>query len=108
MGDEDDGFALEVVEAEGSPLVRVRGELDVATAQELGSRLTELIGGMPDRITIDLSDTVFMDCSGARPICEARRQLPIETCRIVLLHPRPLIRMVLNLVGLDGPCLVEG
>jgi anti-anti-sigma factor len=57
-------FAVEV--SEGNPaMVRVRGELDAATAPELGERLDEIARAGGD-VELDLDRTSFIDSAGIR------------------------------------------
>lgn len=92
----------------GQPVLIIRGEVDMASAPELARELDKVLRQAPSRLIIDLTATTFMDCSGVRPIADARRRLREERCEIVLRRPSPLVRRVLEVVGLDGPCVVEG
>jgi anti-sigma B factor antagonist len=57
-------------EADGSIRVMVSGELDLAVAGQLESRLRELADG-GHRVELDLSDLEFMDSSGIRVVVTA-------------------------------------
>lgn len=101
-------FAVQVDAADMTvPVVIVHGDIDVATAPELEECLAELLTRHPERLIIDLTDTTLIDCAGARVIVAARRQLPAEDCQVILRGPRPLARRVLEITGLDGPCVIE-
>jgi anti-sigma B factor antagonist len=81
-------FSLERVAVGGGRVLRVRGELDLATAPELDdavlAELSELTGTVqpsppartspgPTPLVIDLTATAFMDSSGARALVHAVR-----------------------------------
>ncbi len=55
--------------------VRVRGELDIATAPALANLLSKLIDGGSADLTIDLSDCEFIDSAGLSAIVSASRRL---------------------------------
>jgi anti-anti-sigma factor len=65
-----------------------------------------VIAESPKRLTLDLADMSFMDCSGVSVIAYALRQSP-RSFEVVLRHPRPLTRTVLEITGMDGPCVIE-
>lgn len=92
---------------DGCPVLHLEGEFDLSTTGELGDLLADAAASEPERIVIDLTDTTFMDLAGARPILEWRHRLPLERCSMVLRRPRPMVRMVLEVLGLDGPCIID-
>lgn len=46
----------------------VRGEIDIATSEELYHRLVQLGGREAGRVVLDLSRVTFMDCAGLRAL----------------------------------------
>jgi anti-anti-sigma factor len=91
----------------GPALLRLSGEFDLCNADRLGAALSEITAGAPDEVVIDLSELVFLDAAAAREIAIARRRLPPRQCSIVLRSPRPVVRKILELTDLDGPCIIE-
>lgn len=58
----------------GHTVIRVQGEIDLATAPELATALAEAVPiGRP--IILDLSKVEFIDTSGVRVMLDARRQV---------------------------------
>lgn len=55
------------------PTVGVRGELDLASAGELRSRLEQLAESRPERLVVDLSEASFVDSSGLGAIAGGLR-----------------------------------
>lgn len=90
---------VEVEELATHTLVRVRGELEFATAPELQRALA---GVSADRgpVLCDLSDVTFLDSSALRVLVQARLRLGTrESLRLVV--PRPSIRRVFEISGLS-------
>jgi anti-anti-sigma factor len=58
-------------------VVTVRGELDIATRDELSSTLHIAMGQLRtgEPLVVDLGDVTFMDCAGMRPLMQARQRL---------------------------------
>jgi anti-sigma B factor antagonist len=97
-----DSFAVEVGEtsAEGRTAVTVRGELDMAEAEHLWSRMEPLI--RPGAVVVlDGSGLTFMDSVGLRVVLQARSVASLEGASFRLAEPQPAIQRVLKLAGVD-------
>ena len=72
--------------ANGYQIVSVTGELDIATAEQAYSYISEVIDGRPAPVTVDLSGLTFCDASGlgalARIARHARRGRPPAHARL--------------------------
>jgi len=102
-----DGLATIEVEARpGTTTIVVRGDLDLATMPFLAAQLALAVQDRPGRLVFDLSGTLFMDCGSARLIATAGQWLP-DGARPVIRRPRPGVRRVLELTGLDARCEIE-
>ena len=89
-----------VVEVESSSLLRLSGDLDVATVPALRAALEPL--ATPDRVVaLDLAGLTFMDATGVRALCDAARSVG-EHGRIVVCDPSPPARRVIEICGLVG------
>jgi anti-anti-sigma factor len=91
----------------GTVTVFIGGELDLTTAPLLQEHLVPILHARPRRLIFDLSGTDFIDCCSARLIADAGRELPPGQ-RPVIRHPRPGVRKVFQLTGLDAYCEIEG
>ena len=79
--------------------LRLVGELDLSTVPELRRRLEpELAEGA--HIVLDCSDLTFIDSSGAMALIDATRAIGPRG-RIIVKSPRPLVRRVVGVLGLD-------
>jgi anti-anti-sigma factor len=72
MAGSSESLTVEIVAAPGAVIVRVRGEIDLATAPELEARLLD-VGG--EEVDLDLSGVTFCDCAGLRVLDQARDRL---------------------------------
>jgi anti-sigma B factor antagonist len=97
---------IEVETGPGVTTIVVKGELDLVTTPYLATRLTLVLRDRPGRLVFDLSGTHFMDCGSARLIAAAGQRLP-GGGRPVIRRPRPGVRRVLELTGLDAHCEIE-
>jgi anti-sigma B factor antagonist len=68
-------FSATVVELEGDALVVVAGELDMATAPELGRTLDPLLAGSSSGLVLDFSRLTFLDSSGIAVLIDAQQRL---------------------------------
>lgn len=102
----DGRVTIEVEARPGTTTIVVRGELDLVTMPFLAAQLALAVRDKPGRLVFDLSGTRFMDCGSARLIAAAGQWLP-GGARPVIRHPRPGVRRVLELTGLDAHCEIE-
>jgi anti-sigma B factor antagonist len=72
-GLDDPGFAYDVVQDNGSVVVRLRGELDLATAPELQRELLGILERPVTAVTLDLGELTFLDSSGLGALYRARQ-----------------------------------
>lgn len=95
-----DMFAAHVIVEEDQPVVVVQGEIDLASAARLDTALTQALAAGP-RITLDLSNTTFMDSTGINVIVGALHHLGRKPEGIVLRDPTDAVRRVLAVAGVD-------
>jgi anti-sigma B factor antagonist len=86
--------------------VTIRGELDASTAQALSESLEPVLREGPRNVVVDLAGVGFMDCAAARAIVRSCNNRPDRPCPI-LRRPRPIVRRLLSLTGLDTQCTVR-
>jgi len=61
-----DAFRIEQETAAGALVIRPVGELDIATADELGQTLQDGLASDAARVVLDLSGVTFIDSAGVR------------------------------------------
>lgn len=84
---------------ERSPVVRLRGEIDVFNARLLEAALMRIVEADPDQVIVDLSDVRFLDSTGLSVLVRTRRKLR-NWKAFVLAAPNPDVRRTLDVSGL--------
>jgi anti-sigma B factor antagonist len=80
--------------------IALRGDVDMATAPELRRVLDELLDGGASEIVLDCRELEFLDSSGIGALVAARARLG-DAGQLVLEAPRPNVRKVLAVTGVD-------
>ena len=80
----------------GRFVLRLSGELDLSTIQEVRSAADELIDDAPESVVVDLAEVTFMDSSGIALLLRIAGRVP----RTELRNPSPMVRRVLEMTGL--------
>ena len=82
------------------------GEVDVTTVPSLSRFLEQVLERGPRKLVFDLAGVLFLDCAAARTIAGTGCALPGGQ-RPVLCRPRPVVRRLLSVTGLDAQCVIE-
>lgn len=77
-------------------MLDVSGELDMATAQQLGQALADAAG---TKVILDMVDVTFIDSVGLRTLIQARQQLGDGSLHVVA--PDGPVRRLLQLTKLE-------
>ncbi|MCU1493443.1 MAG: anti-anti-sigma factor [Acidimicrobiaceae bacterium] len=80
--------------------LRPIGELDLATVGEFQAALLGFAGRRQRIVALDLSELSFVDATGLAAIIGFERQLREEERVLVLRHPSPTMKRVLDVTGL--------
>jgi anti-sigma B factor antagonist len=82
-------------------VLKVGGELDLATAPALAARLRELDDAGSKRLVVDLRALEFMDCSGLRVLVAARTRARRRDGRFEVACGQDQVQRLLKLTGAD-------
>jgi len=81
----------------------VHGEIDLYTVPKLQRELTSLLGASdPVRLVVDLSGVDFCDSTGVNVLLAAHRQAREKGGDLELAAPRPAVRKILQVTGLES------
>jgi anti-sigma B factor antagonist len=82
--------------AEGSFVIRVRGEVDMATSPLLRRALDECIASDPDRVIVEMSEVTFIDATGLRTLNEFDVGIRAGGGELLVSRPSWQVRRVLE------------
>ena len=100
-------FDLTTTRTDDEVVVKIAGELDMATAPRLRDELLRLADEGVRLLTVDLSDMSFVDAAGIGVLARCLRRQRAGGGDLVLRSPRPTTTKVLALTGLDRAFAVE-
>lgn len=90
-------FAWSIEEGTSSTILRLRGEIDLATI----AYLEEAVAGLSGALVLDLEAVSFIDSSGVRWLLETRRRAQAEGRRVIVQTVSPAVKRVLEVSGLQ-------
>ncbi|WP_170140926.1 STAS domain-containing protein [Allonocardiopsis opalescens] len=83
-------------------MVHLTGEIDISNALEVSTRLVLAANHAAENtIIVDLSGLRFIDSSGVDALDTAARLIRASGGRLTLSRPRPSVRKVLWITGMD-------
>jgi len=82
-------------------LVRVKGEMDLATADELRRAIDKKMEGENRHLLLNLSHVSFIDSSGVGVILGRYRSIARRGGRMAIVQPQPQVKRVLEIAGLS-------
>ena len=85
----------------GTAVVCVEGELDMASAGEFKQKLLDALNGSGQRVIVDLSGCSFIDSSGLTVLAHAGRVLDGGSARLVVVAGHPHVLKVFEITHLD-------
>jgi anti-sigma B factor antagonist len=99
-------FAVEVSGHPTTPLVQVRGEIDVATSPQLRNELDGLLAAGARHLTLAFDDVSFVDSSGLGVLVGAYKRLrEVDSGTIRIVGVQPSVRKVFEITGLETALL---
>ncbi len=81
--------------------VTLDGELDLANHAAFGELLAKLTSTKPESVVVDLEQLSFLDSSGIRCLLAATRDAAAGGITLVVRRPRPAVRRVMEVCGVD-------
>ncbi|MEU5879316.1 STAS domain-containing protein [Spirillospora sp. NPDC047279] len=87
---------------DGLTVVSLRGELDIANADDLRQELQSARREHGDDVVLDLADLEFMDSHGLSVIIAGFKAASAAGGGLVIAAPRPIVRRTLDITGIGG------
>ena len=95
----DEPFGVRTFHHDGSVLVALCGELDIATAPQVEVAVAQVLGTDLRDLTVDMSDLSFLDVCGQRALLGAAAAVKDAGARFQLRGVNEPIRRSIRLVG---------
>jgi anti-sigma B factor antagonist len=93
-------FGFSIVHANGSVRVAVRGEIDIASSDELRSALLALSEQGVRDVTVDLADLAFIDSTGLGALIRVLKHYRQQGGDLKLANPTRPVAKVLEITNL--------
>ena len=97
-------LSIRVTRNDGTTVVEVAGELDIASVPELAHEFGTL---EPCNVTVDLTRVTFVDSSGLRCLVEAHERTHDDGNTLRVRGTSRIVRRTFEITGLDQVLLVE-
>jgi anti-anti-sigma factor len=88
-------------DGDGNQVVSVSGELDIATAQQAYTYLSDVIDAWPLPVSVDLSGLTFCDASGLGALARIAKHARQAGRQLRLIAARPSLLKIMRITGLD-------
>jgi len=92
---------LQVIEYGEVQLLRITGEVDLATAPALRSSIREIIDSHPAGLVIDLGDVPFLDSTGLGVLVAAYKQAIAAEVALCLVRPQRIVANAMALMRIS-------
>ena len=90
------------MQEDGTPVLAVCGELDLAAAPQLRRVISSLMGSGTRHVVIDLGDATFVDSSGMGALLWAEHRMHAAGGELTAVNPQPNVARAFEIAGL-GP-----
>jgi anti-anti-sigma factor len=99
--DRKDPLDTQICALDQHAVVRLSGDLDLATAPKLAAQLAELAQNEVRHVAVDLSALEFMDSSGLSLFLAEHERVEMLGGELILFSPRPQVRRLFEVTGLN-------
>ncbi|MEO1814818.1 MAG: STAS domain-containing protein [Acetobacterium sp.] len=90
-----------IIEMGKTNMVSIRGEIDIYSIEKFRETIEEKIKTQAPEIILDCSELSYMDSTGMGVLIELRNKTKELGQKIIMMNPRPNIRKLLALTGVD-------
>jgi anti-anti-sigma factor len=97
-----DRLRVEVIDGSRSARLALHGEFDIASADDAGRALQELLRRDLDAVVIDLSGLAFIDSTGVKFLVDGRDTARARGVRLTLVQGGDPVRRVLMVSGVTA------
>ena len=90
-----------IIEVSKTNMVSIRGEIDIYSIEKFRDTIEEKIKTQASEIILDCSELSYMYSTGMGVLIELRNKTKELGQKIIMMNPRPNIRKLLALTGVD-------
>jgi len=94
-------FEVQIESGDGAVTLRVRGDMDIATVDDLQEARAQALAREPRRLLIDLEKVAFVDSSGLKFLIDTQRLAEREGWELALLKPGEAAMQVFVVTGAE-------
>jgi len=94
--------------AGGCTRLRVGGDIDLATADDLRQRLETIIDGREVDVEIDMAHVDFCDSTGLHVLLNVHHRLEVDRRRMCVVNASPPVQRLLDVSGLRSLLAPDG
>lgn len=94
-------YGLIEFDTEGSPIVRLSGEIDVANAGRIPAQVLAALEFAGPGVVLDMAAVTFIDSTGIGALIAARNACLAADRELRLRQPSEQVKRMLSLTGLD-------
>jgi anti-sigma B factor antagonist len=80
-------FSLSIESRDGAAVIRVTGEIDVASVQDLDACVRKARSHYSPHLILDLAEVDFMDCTGLRVLADASTNIRNDGGSVAIARP---------------------
>lgn len=102
-----DHLTIDRREEDGSVILGLRGEIDLASASLLRQELEDVARSSSRRIVFDLAALDFIDSTGIRALLEAQDHADSNAHALVLTNVPRHVRRLFRITGIDAHIPIE-
>ncbi|MDP2843027.1 MAG: STAS domain-containing protein [Acetobacterium sp.] len=82
-------------------MVSIKGEIDIYSIENFRASIEKEIQTQATQIILDCSELSYMDSTGMSVLIELRNKTKEMGQKIIMMNPRPNIKKLLSLTGVD-------
>jgi anti-sigma B factor antagonist len=98
---DDVPLRAEIFHLDGTAVVRVSGELDLATGEMLRCAIAEIVTSNLRRVTLDLRELTFVDVAGLRALVDVSEMASVSSAEFRLSAVTDATRRAIRLAGFE-------
>jgi anti-anti-sigma factor len=100
MDDQTYSLTAEPGDADGSVVLKIRGDLDITARDDLTATIAGLAGSGCEQLVVDLSEVTFIDSEALSGLLEGYAAARDQGARLTATGARGIVHRVLQLTGL--------